>query len=376
MLCRVGVGRVCAGRVQMSLKPPVPPSSLGKLPAPKAAGGTSGGTLAAAGATDNRHESSSSAAAGKNGKADGADGDDDADRDADQHAVSQDALARALTSGQLDDMLRERLAFLTPQNALGAAIDSMPEATASTHAGRTKPSLTAQLRAATGGGRVDSKYPPKSTTTTTAAGGTPHPSRSRARRDSDSASDGDSDADRGRDRKSRTERLIAGTVIESAQPAGSLKNYVRLKEWKQERNRHECEVLAHALDALLADGVPVECLGVEILCRRLAGVELADSTGKWSVADEMSWTSTRSLLPRDEVRRVLKSASAFERYSKGSGAASSTSTPVKSAFTGAGKASKQNWRSDSGSASGAKPNKSGKSTNKKSSSPDASAGSS
>jgi hypothetical protein len=186
-----------------------------------------------------------------------------------------------------------------------------------------------------------------------AASGSGSGSQHRARRGSasDSSSDregsgADDDDDAG------TNRAVAGaggerlaqTVLAQAAHAGSVKQWVRLHEWKHERNRRESETIAYAVDAFLAEGVVAsESDGMEILLRRLAGVELADATGKWSAADALSFTSFgSSLLPRRVQRRTMRDASAFEKYVSGA-AARTSGASAKSVF--AGEKSKENWRS-------------------------------
>ena len=119
---------------------------------------------------------------------------------------------------------------------------------------------------------------------------------------------------------------IADRVLQQAEIYGSLQAWVRVTQWTSARNRFECEPLAQGIDALLAEGVPRNSLGLEILLRRLTGVHLADSTGAWGVADAVAWMPHGgSLLPRNVMRAAYKDAEALKR-------ATSSFTSAKGAF--------------------------------------------
>jgi hypothetical protein len=159
--------------------------------------------------------------------------------------------------------------------------------------------------------------------------------KSRRRRDSDSDSESDEDGGGSvRGRKSMVKNILA-----KADEIGSFKAWLRLTSWNTDRNKYESETIAHAVDALLAEGVSRSSKGIEILLCRLAGVHLADETGKWGAADALSATSSfRSLLTRTETRRAMKDATTFERYkSSATGAGvSAKSVSVKAAGGGGG----------------------------------------
>jgi len=112
----------------------------------------------------------------------------------------------------------------------------------------------------------------------------------------------------------RARARIAADMLRNCVPYGSVTAWVKQNEWKSGRNKHECEALARAVDALLAEGTPVKSTGIEILMRRLSGVHLADQHSEWQLADSVAWNPLgNSLLPRAEVTRALKEADQLKR---------------------------------------------------------------
>jgi hypothetical protein len=113
-------------------------------------------------------------------------------------------------------------------------------------------------------------------------------------------------------RRARTR--IAPQMLRNCATYGSVTAWVKQTDWKSGRNKHECEALARAVDALLAEGTSAKSTGVEILMRRLSGVHLADQHSEWQLADSVAWNPLgNSLLPRDEVTRALKEADQLKR---------------------------------------------------------------
>ena len=110
---------------------------------------------------------------------------------------------------------------------------------------------------------------------------------------------------------------IAANVLAEIRTHGSALQFVRVSFWKQTRNKKECESLAHAIDALLCEGLKHSSLGLEILLRRLAGVQLADSTGSWDLCSAVEWiNSNSSLLPREELAKVIREAERLGRLTR------------------------------------------------------------
>jgi hypothetical protein len=124
------------------------------------------------------------------------------------------------------------------------------------------------------------------------------------------------------------QKRLAADILERVEPYGSVKAWVKMYEWKNARNRRECEAIAQAVDAFRAEGATTSSLGIEILLRRLSGVQLADLTGKWEACESVAWSSFgNSLLPRAELRRVLKDADQMTRLT-----ATTASTSAKKTF--------------------------------------------
>jgi hypothetical protein len=98
---------------------------------------------------------------------------------------------------------------------------------------------------------------------------------------------------------------------------GSLAGWVRVTNFKNSRNKHECEALADAIDTLLSEGVDENSLGVEKLVRRLGGIHAADTTGNWNVCDALLWSGpNNSLLSRSTLTSALKSAASYQSLSR------------------------------------------------------------
>lgn len=76
-------------------------------------------------------------------------------------------------------------------------------------------------------------------------------------------------------------------------------------EFRTERNKKECLVLAEVVDALRRGDIHS---ALDLTTRRLAGVHLADSTnGNWNMCDALeSRGSTQSFVPHATMARVLK----------------------------------------------------------------------
>ena len=113
------------------------------------------------------------------------------------------------------------------------------------------------------------------------------------------------------------EERIAPQVLSQVSPYGSFKNWVRMVDWKKERNKHEAESLASAIDCFLNENVDLNSLGLEILLRRLNGVHLADTTNNWSVCSALQWSGpNNTLLPRTALTSAYRQAAQMERLTK------------------------------------------------------------
>lgn len=107
---------------------------------------------------------------------------------------------------------------------------------------------------------------------------------------------------------------MAEKIIERALSMGSFSLWAQSQQFRAVRNKNEVLVLAQALDAFMKDQVPMQSLGVEILCRRLAAVHLADQSSNWKMADAIQLpTVTNSLLPQAELHQAIRTASSLAR---------------------------------------------------------------
>lgn len=111
---------------------------------------------------------------------------------------------------------------------------------------------------------------------------------------------------------------VAPRMLQQMKPYGSLTRWCSETKFSYERNRYECATLCRIADHLLADGYAVTKPAMEILFRRIAGVQTADDTGDWTSCDVLDVYSTHgSLLPRDDYIRTLKLAAQIKKLRAG-----------------------------------------------------------
>lgn len=107
---------------------------------------------------------------------------------------------------------------------------------------------------------------------------------------------------------------IARSMLSATAVYGSFTAWVKQVTWKNTRNKFECEAIAQAIDALRLDGISDRSQGLEILCRRLGGVHLADQHNNWSLAEVVAFNPHGgSLMPRDVMTKALKEADTLRR---------------------------------------------------------------
>ena len=105
-------------------------------------------------------------------------------------------------------------------------------------------------------------------------------------------------------------------LLERAKKVGSVALWCNQLQWKQARNRRECQTLAEAFDAFVEEGLGEDSMGLEILARRLAGVQLADKTNDWSFCDAIQGPGLMdSVLPRKMFSKALRDAASLRRLS-------------------------------------------------------------
>lgn len=114
----------------------------------------------------------------------------------------------------------------------------------------------------------------------------------------------------------RASTASAKHIFKQFMQFGSAVQWVRLNEWKNPRNKHECESLAHAIDAFHAQGISASSRGMEILLRRLAGVQLADDNGSWELCSAVEAVSRNNkLLSRAHLANALREAERLRKLS-------------------------------------------------------------
>ena len=108
--------------------------------------------------------------------------------------------------------------------------------------------------------------------------------------------------------------VYAPTVLANASSAGSILNWVVAQDFNKSRNRYEAVAIGAALDALLEGGTPKSALGIEMLCRRLTGVHLADQSANWDLCKAVEYPyASQSLLDQRLLAKAIKDAAAIGR---------------------------------------------------------------
>jgi len=113
------------------------------------------------------------------------------------------------------------------------------------------------------------------------------------------------------------DNLLQAT-LNQAKLYGGLTNWVNITDWRNDRNKHECENLALVIDLLVEEGeVSMQSAALRQLAARLNGVHLADTTGNWNVCNAISYVGpNNSLLPKSLLTKTLKQAAQFDTLSK------------------------------------------------------------
>jgi len=92
--------------------------------------------------------------------------------------------------------------------------------------------------------------------------------------------------------------------------------FVRHYNFKESRNKHECEVLALSLDEMVKERIPMSSLSFEIQLRRLLGVRWADEFKEWHCAEALAWKSTTGVQNRNLLRAILKDSKLLAEIKK------------------------------------------------------------
>jgi len=107
---------------------------------------------------------------------------------------------------------------------------------------------------------------------------------------------------------------MAMKILTRALTMGSVSAWTQAQSFKAVRNKKEALVLAQAIDAFLKEVDPQQSVGLEILCRRLAAIHLADRTSNWNMANAIQLpTVADSLLPQADLSQAIRSAASLGR---------------------------------------------------------------
>jgi hypothetical protein len=90
--------------------------------------------------------------------------------------------------------------------------------------------------------------------------------------------------------------------------------YVRDADFSNLRAGHEARRTAQAIDALVKDGVSLELEGMEILCRNLAGIVLADQHGNPALLEQMEWQPPQAIVSKSVLRTLMKDAERAKKF--------------------------------------------------------------
>jgi hypothetical protein len=119
---------------------------------------------------------------------------------------------------------------------------------------------------------------------------------------------------------------IATSVLENilrGRRDATVEDVLTRRTFEKERNRHEVLLLARVIDCLRDRRYDA---ALELLLRRLSGVQLADRKGNWEIANALlAHTEGSADLPERELRRALKTAAGMTALAQGGASASSSS---------------------------------------------------
>ena len=222
--------------------------------------------------------------------------------------------APKLNEGALEQVLKALQGVTTRlerlENRPQEASDDLKAAILNTSVDRVKPpGFGSMLRQAQEDDATASSRPPRHAASRVSARTTPHPSKrsSRALSDDDSSSS-EEFTERRRRRKKYEEERMAGTYI-----TNMLRDHRSVQDWldsagfdRTKRKYYEATTLAQAIDAFRAEGIGAEFEGMEILARRLAGLQMANDHKDDTFLEAMAWRQRSTVVPSDLVRTYIK----------------------------------------------------------------------
>ena len=193
---------------------------------------------------------------------------------------------------ELDSTIWGRTGQVARRTALLAAVDGLPSSSPSSLSSSLSPSSSSSSSS--------------SSLSAPSASSGPLASSSSASLPTTTTDDADGDNDNsGGTTKDNSKQRIGAAMLRTCASYGGVSQWARMQQWRQQRNRNECLRIAEAVDALVLENDVA--LAVEILMRAIAGVHIADQTGKWGACSAIQWSPPiASLLPKDDFKRALK----------------------------------------------------------------------
>ena len=128
---------------------------------------------------------------------------------------------------------------------------------------------------------------------------------------------------------------VAPLTLSQMSIHGSFLKWFDKVQWKNSRNKRECHFLCTLLDVLLEEGqIGEDSLALELLVRRLNGINIADTTGNWEACSALQGLGPdHSLLSRDIVFKAMKQASKISKLT----GRTDTSSKSSSSYSDSGK---------------------------------------
>lgn len=112
-----------------------------------------------------------------------------------------------------------------------------------------------------------------------------------------------------------SERMAANAIALCQRDHGTFRRRAMDKKCSDRRNAREIDALSLIFDALIANRSDV---AMELIARRMVGIEEADSSGNWHIADAIQVMRTGSLMSEQHRRHFVKVAKLLDKDKKDS----------------------------------------------------------
>lgn len=93
---------------------------------------------------------------------------------------------------------------------------------------------------------------------------------------------------------------------------------MRGHDWRNTRSYHEARRQAQIFDKMLRDGVSLDCEGMEMLARNIAGLWVADEHQDATLLEVMEYAPPQRIIPPQVQRTLLKDAEKLKKLRGGS----------------------------------------------------------